>query len=249
MDGDLFIGFHSAAATNEYLWDLGPYTQFDGKPIGYQAVVGNIQADLTAVFGANWGRDVNVQWGSAGTLDAASRVFSTKAEPGMGVFASPWQRQSTSSQNFTGSQIDTMVFGDFAGQEATTNNPNAVVHNILGLSWASFNDGVNSPGGSFGTWVPTIEAPQIPGVPGGIGKTRLDLFRIDPDNSGTNPPAEYIGTFRMDNLGNVLYQVFDTRPPSITKQPKQCNNNRGANCAVSSPGYRCTAFELSVAEK
>ncbi len=34
-DGDVFMGFRSSTATNEYLWDIGQYTQFDGKPVGY----------------------------------------------------------------------------------------------------------------------------------------------------------------------------------------------------------------------
>src|SRR5213076_1239454 len=116
----------STAATNEYLWDIGQYTQFDGQPVGTHLTVGNIQADLTAVFGASWSTDINVQWGSAGTLDSASKVFASKAEPSVGVFASPWTRQSTSSQSNTGSAIDTMAFGDYAGQNATANNPTAV---------------------------------------------------------------------------------------------------------------------------
>ncbi len=138
----------------------------------------NIQADLITVFGANWATDINVQWGSAGTLDAASTVFASEAEPSVGDFALPWPRQSTSSQNITGSNIDTMAFGDFAGQDATPNNPSAVIHSATSSdSWASFNNGPNSPGGSFGTWVPTIEAPQTPGSGSGIVNTRLDFFR------------------------------------------------------------------------
>jgi hypothetical protein len=220
MDGDLYMGFHSPQATNEYLWNIGQFTQFDGKPVGFQLIVGNISADLNTVFGANWMIDANVQWGSAGTFDATSQVFASKAELVVGMFAVPWSRQSTSSQNFTGSQIDTMAFGDYAGQEATPNNPDAVIHGTGGLSWTSFNNGANSPGGSFGTWVPTIEVPQTVPQGTGIVDTRLDLFRIDPDNTGTNPPAQYIGTFRIDTLGNVIYEVFDTRPPSITQQPR-----------------------------
>ena len=63
QDGDLFMGFHSPNATNEYLWDIGQYTQFDGKPVGYQIVIGTISVDLSTVFGAGWATDPNVQNG------------------------------------------------------------------------------------------------------------------------------------------------------------------------------------------
>ena len=210
-DGDLFMGFRSTTASNEYLWDIGQYTQFYGKPVGFHLSLLNIQADLTSVFGSSWASDINVQWGSAGTLDAASSVFASKAEPSIGMFAQPWPRQSTSSQNITGSNIDSMVFGDFAGQMASPNNPNAVIHSATNAeSWVSWNNGSNSPGGSFGTWVPTVEAPQAAGGGSGIVNTRLDLFRIDPDNTGTNPPSTYMGTLSMDSAGNVN---FDVNPP------------------------------------
>ena len=71
-DGDLYMGFRSTTATNEYLWNIGQYTQFDSQPVGTHLLLGNIQTDLTTVFGANWATDMNVQWGSAGTLDVTS---------------------------------------------------------------------------------------------------------------------------------------------------------------------------------
>ncbi len=117
------MGFRSTTASNEYLWDIGQYTQFYGKPVGFHLTLLNIQADLTTVFGSSWASDINVQWGSAGTLDATSTVFASKAEPSIGVFAQPWPRQSTSSQNITGSNIDSMAFGDFAGQDGEPEQP------------------------------------------------------------------------------------------------------------------------------
>ena len=218
-DGDLFMGFHASTATNEYLWDIGPYTQFDGKPIGTHTVLFNISADLVSVFGSNWATDPNVQWGSAGNIDTVSVLFATKAEPSVGTFALPWNRQSTSSQAGSGSVFNTMVFGDYAGQDATPNNPTAVIHSTTGLSWASYQNGPNSPGASFQTWVPTIEVPQTPGG-NGITSTRLDLFRIDPDDTGTNPPSNYIGSLSIDSTANVTFDVFDTNAtPTPTPTP------------------------------
>ena len=191
--------------------------------IGYQIVIGTISPDLSTVFGAGWATDPNVQWGSAGTFDATSQLFATKAAPTTGGFAVPWDRHSTSSQTITGSVIDTMTFGDFAGQEATPNNPDAVIHSTTGLSWTSYQNGPNSPGGSFQTWVPTIEAPIT--VPSGTGivDTRLDLFRLDPDNTGTNPPGAYIGTVTIDTLGNVMFAVEATPTPTPTPTPTNSN--------------------------
>ena|GEM_PF-1717365 len=217
QDGDLFIGFHGTAA-NEYLVDLGSYTQFDNKAVGFHLAIGNYAADLTAVFGSGWATDPNVQWGVAGTLDATSTVFATKAESTVGTFAIPWTRQSTSSQNVTGSTIDTMVFGDYAGQESTPNNPRGVIHPTTGLSWASYNNGANSPGASFNTWVPTVEAPVFPGG-SGIPTTRLDLFKMLPDNTGTNPPGTYMGSFDIDSAGNVSFDVFAPLPVITVSVP------------------------------
>ena len=210
QDGDLFIGFHGSAA-NEYLVDLGSYTQFDNQSVGFHLDIGNYAADLTTVFGSGWASDPNVQWGVAGTLDASSVVFASKVEPMVGMFAIPWARQSTSAQSVTGSTIDTMVYGDYAGQDSTPNNPRGVIHSTAGLSWASYNNGANSPGASFNTWVPTVEAPVFPGG-SGIPTTRLDLFKMLPDNTGTNPPGTYMGSFDIDSAGNVSFDVFAPLP-------------------------------------
>ena len=124
-----------------------------------------------------------------------------------------------------------MTFGDFAGQEATPNNPDAVIHSTTGLSWTSYQNGPNSPGGSFQTWVPTIEAPiTVPSGTGIVG-TRLDLFRIDPDNTGTNPPGAYIGTVTIDTLGNVMFAVeaTDTDPDTDPNTNSDPNTNTNTN--------------------
>ncbi len=216
-DGDVFMGFHSSTATNEYLWDLGQYTQFDGKPIGTISCCSTSRRTWSLSL-VPAGRRTSTSSGAAlGTLDASSIVFASKAEPSVGVFAQPWNRQSTSSQNITGSNIDSMSFGDFAGQTASPNNPNAVIHSASSSnSWASWNNGSNSPGGSFGTWVPTVEAPQTPGSGTGITASRLDFFHIDPDNGGTNPPSQYIGSFSIDTGGEVTFDVFN---PNSTPTP------------------------------
>lgn len=205
-DGDLFMGFHSSSSANEYLVDIGQYSLFNSNPIGFHLSLGNFGADLTTALGANWFSDINAQWGVAGTLDANSWLFASKSTliPGS---ATPWERQSTASQTGTGSIIDTMVFGDYAGQDATANNPTGVIHSTGGLSWASFNNGANSPGSSFQSWVPSIEGPQIPGLPGNsIPSSKLDLFEMVPFNT-QNPAGQYLGTFSIDASGNVSFDV------------------------------------------
>ncbi len=206
-DGDLFMGFHSTSA-NEYLVDIGQFSLFNNQPIGFHLSLGNFGADLTAALGSNWFSDISAQWGVAGTLDATSQLFASKLRAPGGA-TQPWVRQSTASQTNSGSTIDTMVFGDYAGQEATANNPRGVIHSTGGLSWASYNNGANSNGSSFGTWVPTIEGPQIPGLPGNsIPSSQLDLFRLDPNNAGGTLFGQYIGTFSIDASGNVSYDVI-----------------------------------------
>ncbi len=214
-DGDLFMGFHSTSA-NEFLIDIGQYSLFNNQPVGFHLSLGNFGADLATALGSNWATDNTVQWGAAGTLDATNQLFASKKEPSIGVFAQPWTRQSTSAQSSSGSFIDTMAFGDYAGQESTATHPTGVIHSTGGLSWASYQGGANSPGASFNTWVPSIEAPITQGDPNvtGIPATRLDLFRIDPDNTATNPFADYIGTFSIDANGNVSYDVFAIPEPS-----------------------------------
>lgn len=214
-DGDIFMGFHSTSA-NEYLVDLGSYSMFANQPAGYHLSIGNFNADLTTALGANWATDPTVQWGGAGTLDATNQLFATRAEPTKGTFAIPWERHSTSSQSGSGSYIDTMAFGDYAGQTPTANNPRGVIHSTGGLSWASYQlNGANSMGASFNTWNPTIEAPVFAGG-SGIPNTRLDFFQIDPDNTGKNPPSTYIGSFDIDSAGNVSYDVFAAVPEPST---------------------------------
>ncbi len=221
-DGDLFMGFRSSTATNDYLWDIGQFSQFTNLAAGTHLALGNISADLTTVFGVNWASNNNIQWGSAGTHDFDSsgnqivNLYATKAEPTLGTLASPWLRQSTSNQGFTSSRIETLAFFGFFGNTSTANNPNAIIQPTLGTSWASFQPGgANTTGGtSFDTWNPTVEAPGNVPFGTGIPTTRLDLFEILPDNGGLNPPSTYLGTFSIDSLGNVSFDTLPIPEPS-----------------------------------
>lgn len=222
-DGDLFMGFRSTTATNDYLWDIGQYSLFNNQPVGFHLSLGNVGLDLTAVFGSGWATNNAVQWGVAGTHDfdangnLIANLYASRAEPNLGTFAQPWQRQSTSSQTNTASSIETLAYGGFFGNESTANNPTAIIQSTGGISWASFQPGgSNTFGGSFSTWNPTIEAPGLPGTGTGIPGTRLDLFELLPDNSGTNPFGKYVGTFSIDAAGNVSYDVFAAVPEPST---------------------------------
>ncbi|MBA3960997.1 MAG: PEP-CTERM sorting domain-containing protein [Chthoniobacterales bacterium] len=222
-DGDLFMGFRSTTSTNDYLWDIGQFSLFNNDPVGFHLALGNINLDLTTVFGSGWQTNNNVQWGAAGTHDfdasgnLIANLYATKVEPTIGTRALAWTRQSTSAQIGSSSQIETLAFGGFFGNLSTANNPTAIIQSTTGVSWASFQPGgTNTTGGSFSTWVPTIEGPTTPGVGTGIPGTRLDLFEILPDNSGTNPASKYIGTFSIDAAGNVSYDVFAAVPEPST---------------------------------
>ncbi len=229
-DGDVFIGFHSSTATNEYLWNIGSFSLFDGQPVGTHLSLRNVNADLTTVFGSSWPTNNFIQWGAVAEdgFDASgnqiAHLFASRAEPTLGFPATPWSRQSFNAQSSSGSYIEGMAYGDFLSEESTANNPGAVIHPSVSNrpSWAANQrDGSLGGGISFQTWNPTIEAPITPGSGSGISTTAIDFFRILPDNSATNPESVYIGTFTIDAAGNVSFDVrdFSAPPPTPTPTP------------------------------
>lgn len=225
-DGDVFMGFHIGSSGNDYLWDIGQYSLFNNDPVGFHLALGNVGTDLTNILGAGWQTNNQVQWGVAGTHDfdanfnILANLYASKVEPVVGTLALPWTRQSTSSQTSSASSIEGLAYGGFDGNTSTANNPKAISQLAGGqgvVSWASYQPGgANTTGGSFSTWNPTIEGPTLPGTGTGITSTRLDFFQILPDNSGTNPISQYIGTFSIDASGNVSYDVFAAVPEPST---------------------------------
>lgn len=203
--GDLLLGFRATGttqgATQDYVVNLGSATQFSGS--GVSPNLGNIGADLSALFGANWKTNPNVFWSAVGTpydgnTQTSPILYATRPRSGVNP-AAPWLGRGVSAQTSTVSFIQAAALQFKSVGVATANAPTATLQQVIEpnsygsltrptrLSNLDF-DAWNSIQGNFGNgvWAGSI----------------LDLFRIDPT---TGQPATLVGSFLIDEAGQVSF--------------------------------------------
>jgi elongation factor P hydroxylase len=221
-DGDVFMGFRAtsgAGITKDYVVNLGPASQFTSLSSGTTITLslGNIGADLTAVFGPDWYTRQDPGGGSAVLWSiVGAQVFAGNGDPDNTIYPSntnivPWNRDFDSSQSFTAGLIDSMRFA-YQGLSSTANSPVALIQNVTDAnSYASFQPGgVNSSGISFQTYDPTIEA--------GVSQS-LYLDRLIPLTGLTVTPGTLEGVFQISSTGTVTFTAGSGGGPTPTPTP------------------------------
>jgi len=222
---DLFIGFHKAGVTSDYLVNIGQASNFTAMGPNTTATLdlGSIAADLVTAFGPGWATDPNVRWGVVGTSHTAI-VGSDGQDGNMTIYAShqgnawdstPWNSAFVLSN--ADSKISSMA-SSYRNQLSTANSPVGLIQSNIATSannaYASYQPGgVNTGVGnlSFGYFNPTIEAGSTNGITDATGAS-LALFRLTEGNSN---PAQPEGTFSISNGGIVSY-VSVPEPASAT---------------------------------
>ncbi len=213
--GDLFLGVRAgggAGATQDYVIDIGPASQFEGGTSILTLNLGSVGTDLSSVYGSGWNARSDVFWGIAGTTgsfasvgsDPAKTLFATREETTVGTQSTPWVRQASSTQGVTTSKVSSMQ-GQFNGSNsAGVSATNAVFQSDTDTnSWASFQSGgtlANSgpaPGISFAAFNPTIEGTFANGTSG----EALDLYRMQPGSGN----GDYLGRFVMSDSGQLSF--------------------------------------------
>lgn len=205
-NGDLILGVRASGGTGSsknYVINLGPSSQFTGS-VATTLNLGDVGADLTTTFGADWNTRSNVFWGVAGTdgVFPGATLFATRAELTPGTQSIPWQRGSNTAHSFADAKLQSMMNG-FRGAGATgLVATNAVTQlGTDGNSWGSFQpDGLpysSNQGISFAIWNPSIEGTFANGTAGSV----LDLYSIAPGSGN----SALLGRLVMSDLGEVTF--------------------------------------------
>jgi PEP-CTERM motif len=211
-NGDLFLGVRASSnlgATQDYLVDLGPASQFTTTAAFTLSLNGsNLGADLVSLFGANWNTRLDVFWSVSGTNlpgDPSNTLYATRARSDVLTPALAWNGRSNSAQGTTNSLFNQLAGQYAANGTATGNSSVATFQNTSDPnSYASFQPGgVNSSGISFKAFSPSIEGSFANGTSGSV----IDLFRVIPDTvlPVGDLPGERLGSFKVDDNGALSF--------------------------------------------
>ena len=109
-EGDLLLGVRGTSATEEYVVNLGQASTYTGAASTFTVSgLGNIKADLDAIFGTGWTTDSTVFWSVSGTTgsfntvgsDPAKTTFATRVQAVVGTANAAntrWTRQGSTTQ-------------------------------------------------------------------------------------------------------------------------------------------------------
>lgn len=211
--GDIFIGFRASGgdgASNSYLIKVGTYSQLSAVAAGTTTTLsslGDVGADLAAVYGADWHSRPDLFWGVFGIGSSASAVvYASRERVSDAVASVTWPTLTDTTRASTFSQVNSVInsIGGYRSSVATANSPYATLQvNFSGA--ASYQYQVASPGTSdFGS------VSQWTGIEGdfgsGVSGTALDLYRFTPSG------VSRLGYFKITSSGQIRY----TSPSAVT---------------------------------
>lgn len=212
---DLFIGFHKAGNTSDYLVKIGQASTFTSTKT---LSLGDIATDLSDTFGGGWATDPAIKWGVIGTTrlspvgsDSVHTIYASKQ--GNTSTATPWNTGSSSTLSTSDAKIASMTSG-YLGKTSTANSSVGLIQNNIdtaaNIAYASFQvGGSNATNGasglSFALFNPTIEASSPSGITD--NSASLAVYRLAP---GAIAPASAVGTFSIDSSGTVTFTVAVT---------------------------------------
>ena len=220
--GDVFLGVRATGgdgATNDYIINLGAASQFENATAPIKPSLGNISADLTTVFSADWKTRSTIKWGIVGTVGSFNPIGTNPAKTVWATRAgtTPWNRDNDSAHGAVANKIQGMSTAFKASSSAGLVATNAVSQLASDSnSWASY-----SPAGtvansgsshvSFAFFNPDIEGDFAAGTAGSV----LHFYRVKP--AVTSPEigtsGDYLGRFILNDSGELTFipvAAFDT---------------------------------------
>jgi hypothetical protein len=222
-DGDVFLGFRATSGTGsaqDYLVNLGPASQFKTGG-GFVLNVGDIGADLTAVFGSDWYTRIDPDTETNAVLYAVVGAQSFDAgtgDPDNTIYASnidaiAWPRGSNSGQSVISGAIYAMGFA-YSGNDSTTNSDVAIIQNAFSdNSYASY-----MPGGAnfilLGNCFGGFDPLKFEGKPSQI----LYLDRMIPEFPAGDP-GETLGWVQISSDGTATFQPASVPTPTPSPTP------------------------------
>ncbi len=211
---DLLLGFYDSnnAGAGSLVVNIGSaatYRDYTGD--NFALSIGDLGADLAAVFGSGWKTDATIKWGVFGDTrnvavgsDGTNTLYATREQTIVGTQATPWKRGASGTQSQVTTRIESVgqLFNrnpdDFTtgfGPAASTTNamlqPSSVANDFAefqtnngNISFAYFNIAL----GDFGD---------------GTSNSRIDLFRMATGSSTLD--GTYEGTFVLNDSGTVFF--------------------------------------------
>lgn len=215
QDGDLLLGIRvvEPADPNEppptestftYLVNIGNESVFrtavPGESIPLTGL-GNLGADLTALYGANWHQREDLRWSIVGARNLINPpLYATRPQNPLGTPATPFPPLFQQARVSTLTQILSVVDA-YLKLPHTANSTKAAVQPNAANS-GSYKHQVGSGGNAFGS------LSQWSGIEGGsadgIVNTALDLFRVA-SASGVETVSQ-VGFFTIDNTGLITFE-------------------------------------------
>ncbi len=205
LPGDIFVGFRASSgpgSETSYLAKLGSDLTFRNAAPGTSfevAGMGNIGADLSSAYGADWHQSSEVQWALfAVRLGVSSTVYGSRARAEPSAVAPAWASLTSTSRNGAAGAIASVLeeVGGYKGREATPNSPVGTWQANFGGA-ASYYFHVATPGtsdfSSLSQWT-SIEA----NFANGAGRAVLDLFRI-------GSAVSHVGSFAIEASGHIRF--------------------------------------------
>ncbi|MDB6078858.1 MAG: hypothetical protein JWO82_2605 [Akkermansiaceae bacterium] len=201
--GDLLMGFHATSGTGAgqtYVVDLGSAASFRDATGNLTLNLGNIGADLTSLYGANWSSRTDLSWGIAGSPsnvdsingDAAATIYASKAGD---ATTPPWQITSSNGRTSTSTRLQGVATA-FSNGQATINSTVASIQGDTDPnSWRSY----MASGGTSGNTPGNLDFGAFSNIEGTPAES-LALFRISGAQAGA-----YEGSFSISSGGIVSF--------------------------------------------
>jgi len=219
--GDIFLGVRASSGdggSESYLVKLGPDTLFRNAGAGTSFDVtglGNVGADLTATYGADWYDRSDLNWGIFGARNTATTtVYGSRARLTPAQVTAPWPALNSTDRNPVATAISSVVenVGGYKGREATANSAVATFQPNSSDN-SSYAKQVGTPGTTdFGT---TSQWSSIEGsFASGPAASVLDLYRLS-STSGV-PNVTLIGNFTLSSNGTVRFAAPPAAGPVDT---------------------------------
>lgn len=207
--GDLFLGVRAvsgAGATQDYIVNIGQASAYRDAISPFAVPnLGDLGADLIAVFGANWSTRADVLWSIAGTpggsavgADPARTIYATVRETGPALTRAAAAAQAAPVNKLTSLSV---AYLQTAGtpNASTANSPVGIVQSTTDVnSYASFHNVTSS----YSYFSPPIEGDFGNGVAASV----LSLYRLVPaTDAAVGTPGEFLGRFLLDSNGGLTY--------------------------------------------
>lgn len=217
-DGDLILGFRATGGTGgttNVLLNLGNASIYRDATSQFTLSLGNVDADLDAIFGSNWNTRLDLNWSVSGTQFTAGNGFTNRtliasraqAFP-LGLLGSanstPWNRGTLATHNPVAAKLAALggTFDDVSANQSESTNAAGfalIQTHAQNNSFEEFMSGgsQSSSGSSYSYFSGGIEGTFANGASG----SALDLYVMA---SGVGA-GTYEGTFTISDNATITF--------------------------------------------